>query len=252
MAEKDLRGKTALITGTGRRIGRAIALALAAEGVNIMIHYPEPAEEVNELGQEITNFGVKAWSLKADFEKPEEYETLLERVLENAGSLDILINNAAIFLPNTLKDVDFASLVKHIQVNTWVPLLLSRDFARMVGHGKIINLLDSRINGYDWSHVAYILSKNALAVLTKMTALDFAPDITVNGIAPGLILPPLGRDETYLDLLSDSLPLKRHGNLLDITEAVIFLLKADFVTGQIVNVDGGYHLTEGNNGPHSN
>ena len=248
MAGKDLRGKTALITGAGRRLGRAIALALAAEGVNIMIHYPEPDEEVNDLGQEITGMGVKSWSVKADFEKPDEYNNLIERALEDAGSLDILINNASIFLPDTLKKIDFESMAKHMYINTWVPLVLSRHFAEKVGQGNIINMLDSRITGYDWSHVAYILSKQALAMLTRMTALEFAPKITVNGVAPGLILPPPGRDEAYLDLLKDSLPLKKHGQAADISETIIYLLKADFVTGQIIYVDGGRHLKEESNG----
>ncbi|MFH1239091.1 MAG: SDR family oxidoreductase [bacterium] len=248
MVGEDLRGKTALITGAGRRLGRAIALALAAEGVNIMVHYPDPDEEVNDLGQEITGMGVKSWSVKADFEKPDEYSTLIERSLEDTGSLDILINNAAIFLPDTLKKVDFDSLTKHMQINTWVPLVLSRHFAEKVSQGSIINMLDSRISGYDWSHVAYILSKHALAVLTRMTALEFAPDITVNGVAPGLILPPPGRDEAYLDLLKDSLPLKKHGQAADISETVIYLIRADFVTGQIIYVDGGRHLKEESNG----
>jgi pteridine reductase len=248
MSKKKLQGKTALITGAQRRLGRAISLALAAEGVNIMIHYPQPAEEVSQLGEEIAGMGVKSWTIKADFEKPEEYNNLIERAIKDAGSLDILINNASIFLPGTLKDIDFKSMIKHMEINTWVPLVLSRDFARLAKKGNIINMLDSRITGYDWSHVAYIFSKHVLAELTRMTALDFAPDIRVNGIAPGLILPPPGKDEAYLDLLKDALPLKLHGDPPDISEAIIYLLKAGFVTGQVIYVDGGRHLREEING----
>jgi NAD(P)-dependent dehydrogenase (short-subunit alcohol dehydrogenase family) len=128
--------------------------------------------------------------------------------------------------------------------------VLGRELARLVGHGKIINLLDTRIQGYDRAHVAYILSKHMLAVLTKMCALEFAPAITVNGVAPGLILPPPGRDQGYLEQLAHATPLKRHGSPEDITRTAVYLLTSDFVTGQIIFVDGGRHLLEDGNGPH--
>ena len=244
MAGQTLGGKTALVTGAGKRIGRAIVIALAEEGVNIVIHYSHTGEEASELCTELHDRRVKSWLVKADFEVAAEYETLVARSLEMAGSLDILVNNASIFPANTLKDVDFATLIKNMQVNTWAPFILSRDFARLVGRGQIVNLLDSRISGYDWKHVAYILSKHVLSVLTKMTALEFAPHISVNGVAPGLILPPPGKDHSFLDRMADSVPLKRHGDPSYIAEAVIYLLKTDFVTGEVINVDGGRHLME--------
>jgi NAD(P)-dependent dehydrogenase (short-subunit alcohol dehydrogenase family) len=128
--------------------------------------------------------------------------------------------------------------------------VLSREFARLAGRGKIVNLLDTKIIGYDRAHVAYILSKHMLSVLTRMCALEFAPGITVNGVAPGLILPPLGKDENYLEQLARSVPLKRHGGPEDVAKAVVYLLTSDFVTGQVIFVDGGRHLLEEGNGPH--
>jgi pteridine reductase len=244
MAGRTLQGKTALVTGAGKRIGRAIAIALAEEGVDIVIHYPYAAEEASELCTELHGRRVKSWLVKADFEVAAEYETLIARSLEMAGSLDILVNNASIFPANTLENVDLAALMKNMQVNAWAPFVLSRDFSRLVGRGQIINFLDSRISGYDWKHVAYILSKHVLSVLTKMTALEFAPRIAVNGVAPGLILPPPGKDHTFLDRMADSVPLKRHGDPIYIADAVIYLLKTDFVTGEVINVDGGRHLME--------
>jgi NAD(P)-dependent dehydrogenase (short-subunit alcohol dehydrogenase family) len=110
-------------------------------------------------------------------------------------------------------------------------------------------MLDSRIAGLDMSHVAYILSKRALAALTEMMAVEFAPGIAVNGVAPGLILPPPGKDEAYLDELAKGLPLKRHGNPGDIADAVMYLLRSDFVTGQVIFVDGGRRLLELDRGP---
>jgi NAD(P)-dependent dehydrogenase (short-subunit alcohol dehydrogenase family) len=136
-------------------------------------------------------------------------------------------------------------------VNAWAPFVLSRDFSRHVDRGKIINLLDTRITGYDRSHVAYVLSKRMLAVLTSMCALEFAPDFTVNAVAPGLILPPPGKDENYLAGLVKTVPLKKHGGPGDIVDAVLYLLKSDFVTGQTIYVDGGRHLGEEKHGPNS-
>jgi len=249
MVEETLKGKTALVTGASKRIGREICLALAKEGINILIHYNNSREEAKRLHAELSDYGVDSWLIKADFENSKEYNSLISRALKIAGSLDMLVNNASVFLPGRLKQMSFEDLRLHIQVNAWVPLVLSREFARLVKTGKIINLLDARIRGYDFLHVPYILSKHLLSILTDMMALEFAPDITVNGIAPGLILPPPGKDKHYLEKLMHTVPLKRHGNPKDIADAVVYLLRNDFITGQIINVDGGLHLREYGNGP---
>jgi NAD(P)-dependent dehydrogenase (short-subunit alcohol dehydrogenase family) len=246
-----MQGKIALVTGASRRIGRAIAIALAEEGVHIVAHDRRALEpETIKVCDEVIDCGAKSWRVIADLEKPEEYETLIVRALKTAGALDILINNASLFLPSTLMDVGFGDLTRHMQVNAWAPFVLSREFARLAGRGKIVNLLDTKIIGYDRAHVAYILSKHMLSVLTRMCALEFAPGITVNGVAPGLILPPLGKDENYLEQLARSVPLKRHGGPEDVAKAVVYLLTSDFVTGQVIFVDGGRHLLEEGNGPH--
>lgn len=250
MDENALTGKTALVTGAGKRIGHAIAVALAEEGVNVVIHYRTSSEEARELQRELMERGVKPWLVQADFETPSEYETLIERSLRIANRLDILVNSASIFPPSTLKDMQLKHFAQVVEVNAWAPFVLSREFARLVGKGKIVNLLDTRASGYDWEHVAYLLSKKMLAELTRMCAVQFAPGITVNAVAPGLILPPPGEDQSYLDRLTHTVPLKRHGDPDDIAEAVVYLLKSDFVTGQVINVDGGRHLLEYSHGPH--
>jgi NAD(P)-dependent dehydrogenase (short-subunit alcohol dehydrogenase family) len=139
-----------------------------------------------------------------------------------------------------------------MEVNAWVPFVLSRAFAQRIGRGKIVNLLDTRLKGYDWTHVGYILSKHLLAVMTRMMALEFAPHITVNAVAPGLVLPPPGKDETYLQSLVHTVPLQRYGGAQDIADAVVFLIRSDFITGNVIYVDGGRHLYECSNGsnPH--
>ncbi len=245
----DLRGQTALVTGAAKRIGAAISRALAREGVNVVLHYHDASHEAEQLRSEIEALGVASWLVQADLEKPSEYETLIARSIDDAGKLDILVNNASLFTLDSLTRVTFESLTQNMQVNAWAPFALSRDFARLAGRGKIVNLVDSRTHDFDWTHVAYILSKHVLLVLTRVTALRFAPNITVNGVSPGLILPPPGEDESYIERLTNTVPLKRHGSPEDIADAVIYLLKSDFVTGEVINVDGGRHLKEYESGP---
>jgi pteridine reductase len=251
VSAKPLTGQTALITGAAKRLGRAVALALAEEGVNVVVHHNASVAEAQALCEELCELGVDAWTLRADLGSREESETLIDRARQVAGPLDILINNAAIFPSGTLRDITFDDVVANVQVNAWAPFALSRAFAGQAQRGKIVNLLDSKLARYDWAHAAYILSKHMLAVLTRMTALEFAPDITVNAVAPGLILPPRGEDESYLERVAPMLPLKRHGAPRDIAEAALFLLKSDFITGQVIYVDGGAHLRELANGPNS-
>ena len=239
-----LRGKTALVTGASRRLGRAIALGLAAEGSNIVVHYRSSAAEAAALCREVRALGVQGWMVDADLADPAANEQVIPRALAAAGTLDILVNNASIFPSSTLENVTPAQLRQSMEVNAWAPFLLSRSFARLVGQGAIINMLDSRITGYDWTHVAYLLSKHALAELTRMSAVEFAPGITVNAVAPGLVLPPEGETEAYLEQRMGSLPLKRHGSAEDVADAVVFLARSRFITGEVLFIDGGRHLLE--------
>ena len=243
-SSNSLKGQTAIVTGASKRIGRAIAISLASEGMNVIIHFNRSQNEASELCELIKDKGVRSWTLSADFQKPEDYERLLERALQHAGGINALINSASIFPVDTVSDLTLHSLTRNIEINAWVPFLLGRSFARLVGRGSIVNLVDSRIVNFDWNHVGYILSKHVLAALTTMMALEFAPDISVNAVAPGLILPPPGKDDSYLDERVNTVPLRRHGTPRDIAEAVVFLLKARFVTGETIYVDGGRNVKE--------
>ncbi len=176
---------------------------------------------------------------------PGDYEPFIGKAHGVTGRLDALINNAAIFEEDSLHGADHKKFTRHMQINAWAPLVLSADFARLALKGQIINILDTRVSGFfDRKHVSYVLSKHSLHILTKMMALEFAPAIRVNAVAPGLILPPPGKDEGYLKELAQTVPLKMHGSPENITDAVLFLLGNDFITGQVINVDGGYHLKE--------
>jgi NAD(P)-dependent dehydrogenase (short-subunit alcohol dehydrogenase family) len=239
-----LAGKTALVTGAARRIGRAVSLALAASGSNVVVHHSRSVREAEALVSEIARLGVRATAVRADLGEPDEAEALVALAEERAGHLDVLVNNAAVFEPETLETAALDRLIRSVKVNAWTPFVLTRAFARRSGRGRVVNFLDTRVSGLDLAHVGYILGKHVLAVLTRMTAVAFAPGLTVNAVAPGLILPPPGEDEAYLARLARDLPLKRHGGPEDVARAVLFLLESDFVTGQVLFVDGGRHLLE--------
>jgi NAD(P)-dependent dehydrogenase (short-subunit alcohol dehydrogenase family) len=183
--------------------------------------------------------------VRADFDHPEEADSLIDRARAEAGPIQILVNSASEFQPERLDEMSCAALMRNMTVNAWAPFALTRAFARQAGKGKVVNFIDAQVAGYDLTHASYILSKHLLATLTTMTAVQYAPAVTVNALAPGLILPPEGKDESYLDRLAQSLPLKAHGGLADITRTVLFLLESDFVTGQVIYVDGGRHLVGG-------
>lgn len=240
----ELAGRTALVTGAAKRIGNAISHGLAKEGVNVIIHYSRSESEAKKLESELRAVGVESWTVKADLNGAKACEDLVEEARRSAGEIDILVNNASVFSLNNATNVRLKDIEFDMFINAWTPFLLTRYFSEKTHNAKIINLLDTRIAGYDFNHFAYYLSKRMLEVLTKSMALKLAPNITVNGIAPGLILPPEGKDLSYLEERKNTVPMKKYGSLADIVEAVVFFLKSDFITGQIIYVDGGKHLIQ--------
>jgi NAD(P)-dependent dehydrogenase (short-subunit alcohol dehydrogenase family) len=239
---ETLAGKTALITGSARRLGRAMALTLAEKGVHIVIHYHASGDSACSLEQELGRYEGRAWTIQADLLDTGQVETLFERALSLAGHLDILINNASIYPRETFSDFSIESLQAHMQLHATAPLLLSRLFAQQQRPGHILNILDTRILSYDREHLAYHLGKRSLLSLTRILARELAPDIAVNAIAPGLILPPPGKGDDYLQDLAHCNPLHKVGRPQDVTQAMLFLLHSQFVTGQVLYVDGGYHM----------
>jgi len=237
-----LKGSTALITGAAKRMGRAVALALADAGVNVAIHYRSSRIEAESTVKHALESGVQAWLFQADLAAPDAAEKLFEDVIRATGPIDFLINNASIFPEQGLRDFTAADLHANVDVNAWAPFLLSRRFAEQGRESAIVNFLDTMVADYDRKHVPYHLSKRMLYSLTRLMAVEFAPEVRVNAVAPGLILPPEGKDAAYLESLAHTNPLRRCGGVADINEAVLFLLRSRFVTGQVIFVDGGRHL----------
>jgi len=238
----DLSAQTVLITGAAKRLGSSLARICAARGMNLVLHYRSSAKEVEELAEETRTKGVKVWTIQADLTDSTATPELIGRAVSLAGPLDHLVNNASIFPESGLMDFTHDELAESVRVNAFAPLVLCRAFAEQGRKGCIVNLLDSRIIDYDRKHVAYHLSKRMLFSITRMLAVELAPQVRVNAVAPGLVLPPEDGDDSYLERLKHTNPLGRHGNGEDVAEAALFLLGSDFVTGQVIFVDGGRHM----------
>jgi NAD(P)-dependent dehydrogenase (short-subunit alcohol dehydrogenase family) len=230
------------VTGGARRLGRALATTLAAEGVNTIIHFGNSGDEAEALRKALAATGVRAWTIAADLADPAQATTLIERAREAAGPIDILVNNASVFPADTLAELTLERLVATTRVNAWAPFALARAFARQTERGDVLQMLDAKLAANDPRHASYVLSKRLLSELTRMLAIELAPQIRVNAIAPGPVLPPVGGTEGDLERVAAAVPLRRPGKPDDIAEAALFLLRCDYVTGQVIYVDGGAHL----------
>ena len=232
----------ALVTGCAKRIGRAIALTLARKGYDIAIHYNHSRQEADTLAEEIQALGRTSRIYQADLTEDEDILNLLPRVKADDLPLELLVNNASVFEPATIRETELELFDSHWAANFKAPYFLSRDFARLYRKGNIINLVDTRVANNDFAYAAYALTKKALAELTKMAALELAPDIRVNGVCPGFILLPPGADANAIEKIKQKVPLNRQGYVEPIEQAVEYVLDNDFVTGQLLFVDGGEHL----------
>lgn len=239
----ELKGKAVLITGAAVRLGRGLAAALAAQGCNLAIHCRHSRPEAEALARQLRQAGRRVAIIKSDLLKAGAGENLIQRAWRALGRLDALINNAAVFNKEPLLTSSEATLRATLEINLMAPVLLTRAFARMIGRGKIINLLDRRVAGVEAGLAGYLLSKQALFAFTRIAALELAPRITVNGVAPGPVLRAAGRKPRDP---AGTIPLAKRPTPADIAEAVVFLLKSEAITGQIIFVDGGQHLL-GNN-----
>lgn len=237
-----MKNQAALITGSSDRIGKAIALSLADSGHNIILHYNRSKDKAMHLLKVIEGKGAQCIALQADFRIEKDIQRLFEQA-NKKFQVNILINNASDFVKSSIED-DHTDLLDHMMmVNFKAAYILTKQFIKSNKQGSIINVLDTQIRQNQTLHFDYLLSKKALEAFTMQSALALGPSrIRVNAIAPGLILPPEGENQSYLEHRARKIPLRRPGSVKNIQDSVQFLIENDFITGQILYVDGGEKL----------
>ncbi len=244
----------ALVTGGAVRIGAAITRRLADAGCKVVIHCNQSWDAAEALAQEIRHAGGASFVVGGDLSDAEDCVAIVDEACKLAGGLDILVNNAAVFHKHRFADADRAAILAEFDVNAFAPIDLTRRFVAVCGEGgrlsteapwlrgKVVNMLDRRIAGTEPGSLPYQLSKRMLAEFTRLAAIELAPAFTVNAVAPGPVLGPPGTGKGYLKEAAGDVPLACTCSPEAVAEAVLFLLRQDAVTGQIVFVDGGQHL----------
>ncbi len=238
----NLTNTKVLVTGGARRLGQIICEGLADAGAHIAIHYRTSSDAATALADQLATKNVQTCALCADLCDEPSCRNLVQQASDELNGLNILINNAAVFLHDDVSNLSQPQMTKQFQVNLMAPLLLSKAFQETSRSGKIINLLDQRIEHSSSNHWSYSLSKKALADATRMMAIEMAPAFTVNAIAPGAIIAPETDDVKAAREPAGDIPLESRPTPTDVVQAVLYLLQAESVTGQIIYVDGGQHL----------
>jgi pteridine reductase len=234
----------ALVTGAARRLGRAIARGLAQEGYAIGLHYYHSVERAREAAEEIRSLGVPVQLFCANLANPAEIVAMFEQVASQPHPLQILVNSAAIMKKGNLREVSVSEWDETLAINLRAPWICAQLACRLMeaNGGVIINISDSGAHKTWTGYPAYVISKGGLETLTRLLARTYAPHIRVNAVAPGLILPPDQMPPEEWQRLVDRSPAKKAGSTADIVEAVLFLIRNPYISGQTIVVDGGNQL----------
>jgi pteridine reductase len=239
----DLTGKRVLVTGAAYRLGKVMALAAARAGADVVVHHGHSAIEAGATAMAIREMGRNALVLQADLGDPLQVERLFSAASQD-GPVYALVNSAAIFPAGGLLETSLETWQSNLNINLTAPFILSQAFIRQhkAGQtGRIINLLDWRALRPGRDHFGYTISKAGLAALTEACALAGAPEVCVNAIALGAILPPSNEPEN--DEILHNVPAKRWADLSELENVLLFLLSGPaYITGEIIHLDGGRHL----------
>ena len=241
-APQKLMGKTALVTGGARRVGRALALALGRAGAHVVVNYHNSAAEAAATVRDLEELGTRATAFRADVSRKSEIDALIEHIHAEHGRLDILVNNASVFESAPFADISEAAWRRVLDVNLTGPFLLTQaalPLLQQSGNAVIINIADLSAFQAWPSYAHHGVSKAGLVQLTKIAARALAPAVRVNAIAPGTVLPPEDYDGTAGDGTSDRRVVEQAGTPEDVVRAMFYLIESNFVTGQTVVVDGG-------------
>lgn len=237
----DLRGKRALVTGGAKRVGRAIALALGGEGMHVAVHYRSSRSEAEQTCRTIRERGGQATAFTADLASRGESRLLVDEVTAALGGLDLLVASAAGFDRVPYADLDDGAWDRMMELNAASPFALAHQATPWLraARGSIVFLTCSSATTPFRNYLPYVVSKGALRTLTRVLSLELAPDVRVNAVAPGTVLPPESMSERDLERLRGRIPLGELGSPADVADAVVYLARAPFVTGHEILVDGG-------------
>jgi pteridine reductase len=239
----ELDGRVALVTGAGTRVGRVIALALGKAGMRIGVHYAGSEKGARQTAEEIIAMGSDARTLPGDLMDPATAPRLIEHTARIFGSLDVLVNSAAVMLRTPVGEVLVEDWDAMFALNLRAPFFLSQAAARIMPTGSaIVNIADLAAFETWRGYVPHSITKAGIVQMTRALAHALAPKIRVNGIAPGPVLLPEGWTQQDAEKLIATTPLGRLGTPEDVAQAVLYLLSADYVTGETIIVDGGRHI----------
>jgi NAD(P)-dependent dehydrogenase (short-subunit alcohol dehydrogenase family) len=241
----DITGRNALVTGGAVRLGRAITRELAVQGANVFIHYNRSSDSAESLKDEVEQLGGRASIGSGDLSDPTTARDLVAAATSAIGPISILVNSASGFPTDTVSDITVDGWRETANLTLGSPLFLSQAFAELLPSdmsGAIVNLTDVKTITPYRKHLSYMLAKGGIDTLTRATALSLAPRIRVNALALGVILPPPGEGEEYLNALAADLPIQHAGGAQVVADAVVFLARNDFITGEVIRLDGGAHL----------
>ena len=239
------KGQVALVTGAGRRLGRAIALGLADDGWDIAIHFQRSRDEAASLAEEITSRGLRAAAIGCDLADAEQVSGLLNECQRSLGPVSCLVNNAALFEFDDVGSLEPGRWDRHMNVNLRAPVLLARDLARQLPEGStgcIVNMLDQKVFNLNPDFLSYTIAKIGLEGATRALAMALAPRIRVCGIAPGITLTSGEQSVESFTRAHGLAPLGRSSETDDVVNAVRFVVEAKALTGTTLQVDGGQHL----------
>lgn len=241
-----LAGKAALVTGAAVRVGRSIALALAGCGADVAVHYRSSQPQAEETAGAIRALGRRAAAVQSDLSRPEDCARTVREAAEELGGFDLLVHSAANFHRASLAETDERVWDSALAVNARAAYLLAREAAPMLRRrgGRVVLVSDFLARDPAKNYLAHSVSKSAVEGLVRALAVELAPEVSVNGVAPGTVLVPEGMTEEESERYARKVPLKRNGDPEDVAAAVVFLCAGpSFITGQILAVDGGKSLT---------
>jgi len=243
-AGDNLTGRVALVTGAGRRVGRAIALALGARGMHVVVHFNGSRTGADETARLITDAGGQAIVEQADLTQVEAANELVDRAIAWRGALSALVNSAAIMLRTPVGETTTPDWDTMFALNVRAPYFLSQRAAPALAasQGSIVNIADLAAFESWPAYVPHGMTKAAVVQMTRAMARALAPGVRVNAVAPGVVLLPEGWSEEEAEHLRSTTPLRRLGSPEDVAQVVVFLLEAQYVTGEVIRVDGGRHI----------